>query len=293
MKKYLLPLLAALLLMLNLSGISASAGEFQLFDPGYLLSSSESSEVAERLQQTADTINMNVVVILGNEQNSDTTIESMTNSTYDQLYTNQSDGVCLYLDLSSSASPYDYLSTTGLAQFYYTNSERNNRIDPMLSAVGKHLYPKGSEDVVGALDEFANQLETYYSRGIPENYYIYDNVYHEYYHVENNQIIATSGKPYLDMVRLVTGTLCGLILGVLAAAITKLSVKSKYKFIHELSPTNYLNKKSVRYTEQSDRFLRERVTKTQIVRDTGGGGSHHSSGGGHSSGGHGGGGHHR
>ena len=295
MKNYIIALMSVLCMVLCFSAVPASAAEMQIYDEGNRLTSEEFVEVAERLNEAAENIHMNVVAILGNQQRSDTTIESMADSVYDQLYGNKTDGICLYIDLSSAAHPYDYISTSGLAQFYYTNSDRSNRIDSMLYSVEKYLYPIGREDAVGALKEFANQLEDYYEIGIPDEYWVYDDLYHEYYHVENGQIITTSGKPYIDMANLVISGIIGLIIGLCAAAITSAAVKAKYKFIYAISPTTYLNKKSVRYIEQSDRFIRERTTKTHVSSSSGGrsGGSHHHSGGGHSHSGHGGGGHHR
>ena len=169
----------------------------------------------------------------------------MADSTYDQLYGQKTDGICIYIDVSSNAHPYDYISTSGMAQFYYTNSDSNNRINSMHYAIDKYLYPIGSEDVSGALNEFADQLENYYEAGIPDAYYVYDDVYHKYYHVENGEIITTFRKPYHDVERLFLGGIMGLLIGIMIAAIVKGSIKAKYKFIYELSPTTYLNKKSV------------------------------------------------
>lgn len=295
MKNYIIAFLSVLCMMLCFSAVPASAGEIQIYDEGNRLKTEEFTQVAERLNEASENIHMNVIAILGSEYRSDATIESMTDSVYDQLYGNKTDGICIYIDLSSTAHPYDYISTSGLAQFYYTNSEQSNRIDSMLYSVEKYLYPIGSEDAVGALEEFANQLEDYYEIGIPDRYWVYDDLYHEYYHVENGQIITTSSKPYINMENVVMGGIIGLVIGLCISAIVRASVKSKYKFMYTISPTTYLNKKTVHYIEQSDRFIRERTTRTHVSSSSGGrsgGGSHHS-GGGHSHGGHGGGGHHR
>ena len=294
MKNSLIVFLSAWFMMLILTVMPASAAEMQIYDEGNRLNPEEFVEVAERLNEAAENVNMNVIAILGNEARSDTTIESMADSVYDQLYGNKTDGICIYIDLSSAAHPYDYISTSGLAQFYYTNSRESNKVASMLYSVETYLYPIGSEDAVGALKEFANQLENYYEIGIPDRYWIYDDLYHEYYHVENGKVITTATKPYIDRGKLIMGGMMGLFIGILAAGITSAAVKAKYKFIYQISPTTYLNKKTVNYIEQSDRFIRERTSKTHVSSSSGGrsGGSHHS-GGGHSHGGHGGGGHHR
>ena len=295
MKKYLIVLLTILLMMLCIPVYTVSAAEMQLYDEGSRLSSEEFAEAYERLTEAAEHTGMNVVVILGNEPRSDATIESAADSAYDQLYGQKTNGICIYIDVSSNARPYDYISTSGLGQFYYTNSSRSNRVDSMLYAVEKYLYPVGSEDVFGAVMAFADQIENYYEIGIPDRYWIYDDVYHEYYHVENGQVITTSTKPYINIGNLVKGGIIGLFIGIFAAVITSAAVRSKYRFIYQTVPSTYLNKKTVQYTEQSDRFIRTRTSKTHVSSSSGSrssGGSHHS-GGGHSHGGHGGGGHHR
>ena len=290
MKHYFLVLVSILLMLSGMTFLHASAAEAQIFDPGAKLSAEQVAESTGILQKTADSTGMNIVVILGNEQRSEITIESMTDSTYRQIYEKNTDGVCLYLDLSNAPSRYNYLYTTGLAEFYYTNAKTNPRINQILSEMKSSLY---TNDISGALSVFAEQLEKYYSLGIPEHYYVYDDVFHEYRHVENGEIISTLNKPYHDPQKILLGGLFGLIIGIGAACITNISVHSRYKFIYSLSPTTYLNKKSVHYLQQTDTFIRERTTKTTIEEPSkshsSGGGN---SGGGHSHGGHGGGGQH-
>jgi len=293
MKRFLIGLITILSMICCLSALPAMAAGVSLYDEGNLLKSDENQTAVNRLQQASDKTGMNIIVILAKEKRSDATIESLADSTYDQVYGHKTNGLCYYMDLNGS-SPYNYISTSGLAQFYYTNSSSNNRIDAIYSAIDKYLYPVGREDITSALDEFANQLEYYYDAGIPQNYYVYDDVYHEYYHVENGQVMTTLHKPYIDWDAVILLGLAGLIFGIIAGLITGAIIKAKYKFKYEISPTTYANKKSVRYHQQYDNFVTTRTTKTHVDRS--GGGSHsggHHSGGGHSHGGHGGGGHHR
>ena len=106
LKKYYITLLTVLLMLFCVPTLSVSAGELQIFDEGKKLSDAEFPQVSERLQQAADNTHLNVIVILGNQQLSDLAIESMADSTYDQLYPKNSDGICFYLDLSGAAHPY-------------------------------------------------------------------------------------------------------------------------------------------------------------------------------------------
>ncbi|MDE5564948.1 MAG: hypothetical protein K2I93_07310, partial [Oscillospiraceae bacterium] len=155
-------------------------------------------------------------------------------------------------------------------------------------------YPVGSEDVYGAVLRFAELTEYYYDKGVPDKYYYYDTAYGKYYHVDTQgTIVATSRKPYIDWGEVILVEFMALVVGIIAALIVFLAVKSRYKFKSSLSPTTYVNKKMVQFNQQYDRFVRTYTKKVYIDSSSGGshgGGGH---GGGHSSGGHGGGGHHR
>ncbi|MDE6005528.1 MAG: TPM domain-containing protein [Oscillospiraceae bacterium] len=299
MKKYYIKFITSILLLITCicpamsMHVKATSESVYLYDEAGKLTQEEYQFCYESLENASDYTGMNIIVILGYQEYSETTIESLADSTYDTLFAKKSDGLCYYIDLRGHSPAYDYISTSGLAQFYYTNANSNNRIKAMTTMLDKYLVPAGSEDIVGAVNGFAEQLKYYYDMGIPERYYVYDNSYHEYYHVENNVIITTKNKPYLAWDKAFLSGMIGLILGIMIAVITYLVVKSHYKFQHALTPTNYVNKKTVIYRQQYDRFVRTRTNKTHISSSSGGhgGGGHH--GGGHSSGGHGGGGHHR
>lgn len=274
--------------------VFAESETVYLYDESGKLNPEEYQFCMDSLETASQLTGMNLVVILGTDELSDSSIESYAESTYDLLFpgTWNSDGLCYYIDLRGNHSAYDYISTSGMAQFYYTNSKSNNRIDEILRSLDAYLVPVGSEDITGAIAGFCEKLEYYYSSGIPDRYYVYDLKEHQYYHVKDNQIIATKNKPYLALDKAVLYGVVGLIVGIIIAVIVYSVTKVRYQFKTALTPTNYVNKRTVNYRQQYDRFIRTRTTKTKIESDSGGhsGGS---SSGGHSSGGHGGGGHHR
>ncbi|MDE6088478.1 MAG: TPM domain-containing protein [Oscillospiraceae bacterium] len=276
---------------------SAESDSVYLYDESGKLNPEENQFCMDSLETASQLTGMNLVVILGTDELSESSIESLAKSTYELLFpgTWNSDGLCYYMDLRGHSPAYDYISTCGMAQFYYTNAKNNDRVDAILRSLDAYLVPAGSEDITGAVAKFCEQLEYYYNAGIPERYYVYDSQEHQYYHVEDHQIIATSTKPYLPWDRALLLGMIGLITGIVVAAIVFSTVKIRYQFKTSLTPTNYANKRAVHYKQQYDRFIRERTTKTKIESSSGS--SHHSGGGhssgGHSSGGHGGGGHHR
>lgn len=289
----LLTLLAVLGLLLCMQHLTAAAAsEVTLYDEGNRLSPSEFTECEDRLKQAADATGMNICVVLGTQYRSDLTIESVCKTTYKTLYGEKTDGLCYYMDLKGK-EPYDYIATSGLGQFYYTNSSRNNRVNQIFDELDDYLYPVGSENIPDAVGRFAELVEYYYEKGIPDDYYVYDDEYREYYHVEDGKVITTKHKPFIDWFTVIVCTMLAGMFGFFAAIITFIAVKMRYRFKRQLSPTNYVNRKTVNYREQFDNFVRTNTSRVYIdtssgSRGGGGGGSI-----GHSSGGFGGGGHHR
>ena len=291
MKKWIMILMTGLFLFL-LHPLNASAANIKLYDEGGRLTSEHFRQCETALQETADRTGLDIAVICGIEDLSDIAIESLCKKSGIELFGENSNSIVYYMDLKGY-SPYDYITTRGLAQFYLTNSDDSrNRIDLIFDALDSYLYPKGGEDVHGAILEFAEQVNYWYDAGIPDRYWVYDDQYHEFMHVENGQIIRTKQNPYPNRGIVVWGGIIGGLMGLLIAFIVYAGVKSTYQFKYELSPTNYVNKKSLNYHEQYDRFVRTNTTRTRIDSDDSGGGGG-GGGGGHSSGGSGGGGHHR
>lgn len=266
-------------------------GNVLLYDEGGRLDADEYKACLGYLQDAANQTGMNVGMVLGSQVRSEYSIESIAVESYDQ-YFGYDDGLLYYMDLSGASEPYDYISTTGMGQFYYSNGDMANRIDAIFDDVFPYLYPKGAEDVVGAVEAFADDVVYYYNLGIPDNYYVYDDVYDEYFYVEDGEIYSSYNVPYIDWGRVVMMAFGGLIFGAIVGIIVFFGVKAHYKFKVSLSPTAYVNRKNLVFHNQYDRFIRTYTTKTKIESSSGGGGSR-GGGGGRSSGGRGGGGRHR
>ena len=292
LRNLLMILVSTLLMLTGQVLLTASAAEARLFDEGGRLAPSEQSECETRLQQAADHTGMNVAVILGVNDRADLTIESICRETYSELFGERSDGLIYYIDLKGY-EPYDYIATSGMGQFYYTNSRASDRIYDMFNELDDYLYPKGSENAYGAVMAFADLVEYYYQAGIPDHYYVYDDLDRTYLHLENGSLVATSTKPYRDPHLIAVGVFFGFFIGFIAAFITYAAVKNRYKFKYELSPTTYVNRKNVDYIQQYDNFTHTSTSRVHIESSSGGRSGGYSGGGGHSHGGFGGGGHHR
>ncbi|MCR4644262.1 MAG: hypothetical protein K5695_02500 [Oscillospiraceae bacterium] len=297
MKKKLLCLLLPLFMLLPLLcpfTVQAAAAKAVIYDESGRLGK-DYDACLSRLQKAAKKTNMNVAVIIGTEGRTDITIESIAVNSYDELFGKNTDGLLYYMDLKGSA-PYDYITTSGMANFFYTNSDQDDRINAMFDALDPYLYPVGSEDVPGAIGKFAEEVEYYFDAGIPEHYYYYDDETRLYYTMgSDGNVVTSSGKPYRDTSVMLMITFMFTVVGLFVALIIFFAVKSRYKFKYSISPTNYVNRKNVEFYSQYDNFVHTHTSKVPLNSDSGSGhrsgGSHHS--GGHSHGGHGGGGHHR
>lgn len=290
MKKWIMILMMGMFLLL-IQPMGVSAGDIRLFDEGKRLNSDQFRDCEKALQNASDKTGLNIAVVCGVENLSDIAIESFCDKSCIELFGENSDSVLYYMDLKGY-EPCDHITTRGMAQFYITNSNNsNNRLDLIFDALDSYLYPVGSEDVHGAVLEFANQVEYWYDAGIPDRYWVYDDQYHKYMHVENGKIVWTSENPYPDSGIVVRFGVIGGIISLLVALLFQAVVKSRYQFKYALSPTSYVNKKSLNYHAQYDKFVRTTTTKTRLSDDSGGGGG--GGGGGFSSGGSGGGSHHR
>lgn len=293
MKKWLGMLLAGFAMLLCGMALPVSAaGEVWLYDEsGNVLDKDEYTLCENRLKQAADYTNMNIGVIIGSQSRSDLTIESLTKSSYDEVFGHKTDGILYYMDMSG-VSPYDYIATAGMGQFYYTNSDMYDRIDAMFTELDTYLKPVGNEDVQGAVECYAGLIEYYYDEGVPPRYYYYDDEERLYYHLDKNgQVVSTATKPYVDPLMVLFGAFGGLVAGLILALTANALIRHRYQFKFSLSPTTYVNRKEVQFYQRYDHFVRTYTSRVRINTDSGGGGG--GGGGGHSSGGFGGGGHHR
>lgn len=291
---------------LTLPAVSAktedSSNNVYLCDEGDFLSDAEFQEAMDELQEAADESGMNVALWIGNTaigDNSDADTIAFCDETYEELYGMNTDGVFLYLDMSreTSLSLFDYLSTSGKGQFYYTDNEDYNRVGTMIQDVEEYL-PRGEEDLPSAIHIFCFDLKYYADQGVPtDKYYTYNKDTGKYLIMQDGQVQEVSKLPeeYTAILSWGTIVILAVLIGVIAFGISVLSIRNRYKFKAAGSRQNYLVANDVQYLQRSDQYLRTYTSRTKISSESsgggsGGGGSSHSSS---SGGSHGGGGGHR
>ena len=265
-------------------------------DEGNKLSATEFETVFLMLEETAEETQMHIGVWIGSTAMGEYATESFCDETYDDTFGINTDGIFLYLDCSEETDLYDYISTSGSGQFYYTNSEEYDRISAMWDDMDAYLS-RGNEDIPGAITAFCDDIIYYAAIGAPSNtYYTYNDDTNEYLYLQDGEMIAADSLPVSYRLRNISGTMLLILIGISLAvsAIVLLMIRKKYRFKEAENISFYLQDNKVQFTLRTDRFIGQHRTRTRINTDhgggAGGGGHSHSSFGGGS---HGGGGHHR
>ena len=290
---------AAVLLSLGICGAAAIApvsaytedltDTVYLYDEGEKLTDSEFQQVYSSLKEAAAETGMNLGVCIGSTPMGQSETIALCDDTYDALYGINTDGVFLYLDLSGEENLFDYISTSGKGQFYYTNSENDDRVSAIFDEMNPYLS-RGNEDVPSAVDAFCDELEYYAEMGAPDYYYTYNSDNGKYLIMENNVIKEVDELPeeYTAVFSWGTIVLIALVMGLAAGGISLLVIWRRYQFKTAGDMRNYREQNKIRFTQRSDQFLRQYRTRTKISSDSsggGGGGSSHSSSSGGSHGG--------
>ena len=233
-----------------------SSSNVYLCDEGDFLSDSEFQTAMEELQNAADESGMNVALWIGNTEigdGSDEDTVAFCDDTYEELYGIDTDGVFLYLDMSGAYSLYDYLSTSGKGQFYYSNGEDYDRVSTMIQDVEEYLE-RGNEDLPSAIHSFCHDLEYYADRGAPsDKYYTYNKSTGKYLILQDDQVKQVDKLPseYTAVFSWGTIIVLAVAVGLIAFLIALLSIRKRYQFKTAGSLQRCLVTNDVQYLELS------------------------------------------
>ncbi len=264
-----------------------------LVDDADLLTEEEKDALNEQIVETAESIDMNILVFVSGTYVPEYDTQMYCESLCNTLYGLDDDSVVFYMDLSGhddlSYSPYDFIYTRNLARFYYTDGENNgsDRIQEIFDEINPYL-PRGNEDIPGAVEEFLGQLEWHYDLGPDYDYYYYvpDSAQYVTLDSDENQVFSDSAPKKWGLAILI-----GMIASLIISLITFFCIKSHYRFKSAPSSLHYLSCENARLGPPSDVFIRKYQTRHKIERSSSGGGR--SGGGGGTRSGGGGGGNHR
>ena len=255
-----------------------------IYDKSDLFSIKQEMKLKKRILSCSEELELNIIVYINDTYRDDEAVEDFTANYYDQcageLYT---DGVLMYIDLSSNA--YDYLSCSGKAGIIY-----GGRTEEFFDDYATKRQPSSSapdpERFYETVMNFCDVMEKYYYNYAPNDFeYEEDEENGVYFFNYDGEFYVTKySSPGSRRIRLI----CIFMLGLTAYTIIYLCIRRKYKFKDKTNPSIYVANGRTNFRERSDIFIRTYVTKHKIESSSGGGGRH---GGGHS-GGHVGGGRH-
>lgn len=274
--------------------ITVDPSESILIDNAEMLTDDEEKELTEDIQETAEYINMNILVYVSGTAigGSDSRTQMFCEELCLDAYGRDEDSVVLYLDLAghgdTSYAPYDFIYTRNRARFYYPSEsdDAQDRISEIFSDMNPYL-PRGDEDPYNAVYEFLGNLKSYYDIGPSSLRYFYVPDTGKYVTMNSDGELKLSDSRPKNWGM---GFLIGFVIALIVSIITFFCIKSHYKFKSAPSSLHYLRSENIQYGQKSDVFIRKYQIRTK--RESSSSGSSGGGGGGTSSGG-GGGGNHR
>lgn len=234
---------------LSLNAFAYESGSVGIDDQANLYTEEEKAMLEARQQEVADLTGWNIAVVttnVGFGEDGYNAIE-YAEAYYDDTFGYSSSGLLYLIDID-----YRHICISGEADYQYFNDKRvNAMID---DCNDKYM----DFDDVGNLMTFYDYVEGNYKLGPFSNGKVY-----------GGKIFSMSAA---------------LAVGIIAAGIGVLVVRSRYKFHPQPSTNQYLDGNTVNFYRRQDMFVREFTTRTNISSSSGGHGGHGSSGG-HSHGG--------
>ena len=254
-------------------------------------------KLESEIQECARDNNMNIVVFLPDSSRSnytDSQTEYFAKNEYNSVFTENSDGILYYLDISGKRSAFDYFATSAGANLIYTQGIRDsifNSLDQYLPS-SSSSEPLDPEKIGEAISSFCYYVDYYNTDKARESYFYASTADDPVYVYKKNgkTYVTKSAPPAKKMIVMIVSEL----IGGLVTLIIYLISKHNYKFKSKTNPRIYLSGDAVNLTQNADIFQGTHTTKTRIESSSGGGGrSSFGGGGSHHGGSMGGSGHHR
>lgn len=228
---------------------NSSAGLSKMYDLQDALTDSEEKQLNELIDKAVKKTEFNIAVIITDDIGTKNPME-FADDFYIEKFKKDTDGILL---LINNDTKYDQISTSGACIKYFNDK----RIDKVLNNVSPKIK---NDDYYNASKIFCQQVEKYYSQGVPSKQYSSD----------------TDDEQTSPLVIILSAAGACILIFVIFVLV----IKSRYKNKKQYSTTNYLNKNSVTYTRKEDVFVKQYTHKRKIDTSSGGSGG---SGGGRSS----------
>lgn len=231
--------------------ITVKAEKLKVNDYANLFTVDEIQKLTVLIEEIIDKHNIDVVIVTTND------VEGKTSRDYaDDFYDYNGYGLddlnSGLLFLINMQDREVYISTCGYAIDYFTDL----RIDSILESVYEDLS-KGN--YYNSSKEFLENVDYYMAKGKPSNQYRIDE--------DGNKIKSPMTKK-----EKINRIIISLVISLFTASISCLAVVLRYKKTRERSAENYVDKKSIVFTDRRDEFVTSHISKVKINKDNNGGG---------------------
>lgn len=261
--KRLSALFCAVMLVLCAS-VTAFADTHRMIDEADLYTSSEETELVQKLNDASDSTGWDVIIYTNENGVDSYDMEYFCNDYYDDNGFGLGDeysGIMLTVDMDSREM---YILTKGDTMYYFSD----DRVDAILDNVAGNL---SDGDYIAAADAFLSDVEYYYNEGEFDEDDPSSNIYIDEY--EDTPLILLVLKKF--------GIVAGII-AIVAAVLSVVFVSLRYKNHGKEGTYDLQANSSVHLTNKEDVFLYKNVTVTvdsdsNHHRSSGGGGGGRSS----------------
>ncbi|MBQ9460879.1 MAG: hypothetical protein IJU51_03030, partial [Clostridia bacterium] len=219
-------------------------------DEAEILPDNAEREIWEKLQSTADYLNLNIAIFIGGNYRTDDETVNFTNECISALFGSSSDTVFIYLDFEGYSPAYDYIRTSNNADTIFTDTKRNRILNTMYQKLPKSSEPIYPDSVkLGVL----NGIEEIKTQGYVNNYQhtnTYDNANNTYDDYappprKNNNISFNEVSSFFSKIPswLIFGVIGFIVLIIVISAISK-SIKRHTRNFTNYNSNNYYDDNS-------------------------------------------------
>lgn len=204
-------------------------------DEADILPASMERDVWEKIQSTADYLNVNIAVFLGGNYRTDPETEQFTRDGTNTIFGSTSDTMFIYLDFEGYSPAYDYIWTSNNAQTIYPDTKRNKILNMMYKYLPKSSEPIYSDDIKQAL---LKGLDAVKSQGYVNNY---QNNYNNNYTTQTSSRKKSSAEDMAAVKNFLQSIPRPVVIGIIIFVVLLVIVSAIRKAFRRRSSTSYYN----------------------------------------------------
>lgn len=255
MRRILFVLLIFMILLIGILPSLALDTSVKVYDEAGLFTSDESAKLQDTAKSLTELNQMDVVIVTISDAEGKSSM-AYADDYYDYNgfgYGSEKSGILLLIDMDNRDV---WISTTGLAIRYFTDSAIDSILDKITGYLSDGQYYK-------AADIFLDQVGNYFSAGIDSNQYNYNTETGERDYYQNSLTGFEKSVSHIPIFLLISIAIAGIVVGIM-------SINNKGK--KTINPSTYLDENSFILRDNRDIYIRT-ATTTRFIDTSSGGGS--------------------